>query len=96
MKVKLGKRMGWCAGTVSIFLIVLALAVGLTGCGSTPEPDAPLPYALSVHSTAGGWLDIVQVTAGYYHTVGLKSDGSVVAVGLNTDGECDVEAWNLS
>jgi Divergent InlB B-repeat domain/Regulator of chromosome condensation (RCC1) repeat len=53
MKMKLGKGM---VGTVSIFLIVLALAVGLTGCGSTPEYDAPLPYALSIHSTTGGYV----------------------------------------
>ncbi len=30
---------------------------------------------------AGGWMDITQVAAGRYHTVGLKSDGTVVAVG---------------
>jgi len=29
--------------------------------------------------------------AGYYHTVGLKSDGTVVTVGNNTCGQCDVE-----
>jgi len=28
-----------------------------------------------------GWKDIVQVAAGSYHTVGLKKDGTVVAVG---------------
>jgi len=27
------------------------------------------------------------------HTVGLKNDGTVVAVGDNYDGECDVEGW---
>ena len=27
------------------------------------------------------------------HTVGLKSDGTVVAVGLNNYGQCDVEGW---
>jgi alpha-tubulin suppressor-like RCC1 family protein len=33
------------------------------------------------------------VAAGYYHTVGLKSDGRVVAVGINSYGECDVGQW---
>ena len=33
------------------------------------------------------------ISAGYYHTVGLKADGTVVAVGLNTYGQCDVEDW---
>ena len=27
------------------------------------------------------------------HTVGLKSDGTVVAVGENDDGQCDVSEW---
>jgi len=42
-----------------------------------------------------GWSDIVQVAAGDYHTVGLQSDASVVAVGANWFGECDVETWDL-
>ena len=33
------------------------------------------------------------VAAGGYHTVGLKSDGTVVAVGLNTSEQCDVGSW---
>jgi hypothetical protein len=38
-------------------------------------------------------MDIVQVTAGGYHTVGLKSDGTVVGVGHNSAGECNVSGW---
>jgi len=33
------------------------------------------------------------VAAGGYHTVGLKSDSTVVAVGDNYDGQCDVGGW---
>jgi len=33
------------------------------------------------------------VAAGWYHTVGLKADGTVVAVGDNDDGQCDVPGW---
>jgi len=33
------------------------------------------------------------VAAGYRHTVGLRSDGTVVAVGENYSGECDVDGW---
>ncbi|MCR4614529.1 MAG: TIR domain-containing protein [Clostridiales bacterium] len=33
------------------------------------------------------------VSAGDDHTVGLKADGTVVAVGDNDDGQCDVENW---
>ncbi len=27
------------------------------------------------------------------HTVGVKSDGTVVAVGNNEEGQCDVDNW---
>jgi len=33
------------------------------------------------------------VAAGWYHTVGLKSDGTVVAVGDETFGRCNVDGW---
>jgi cupin superfamily acireductone dioxygenase involved in methionine salvage len=41
----------------------------------------------------GNWTDIIEVTAGVAHTVGLKSDGTVVAVGENAYGQCDVGNW---
>jgi alpha-tubulin suppressor-like RCC1 family protein len=40
-----------------------------------------------------GWFDITQVAAGWYFTVGLKSDGTVVAVGNNYNGQCNVGNW---
>ena len=33
------------------------------------------------------------VSAGVFHTGGLKSNGIVVAIGENEDGECDVSSW---
>ena len=37
------------------------------------------------------------VSAGIYHTVGLKSDGTVVATAINSNdfdyGQCNVESW---
>lgn len=33
------------------------------------------------------------IAAGRGHTVGLKLDGTVVAVGDNTYGQCDVGSW---
>ncbi|MBR6809502.1 MAG: TIR domain-containing protein, partial [Clostridia bacterium] len=35
----------------------------------------------------------VKVSAGYSHTVGLKADGTVMAVGDNDDGQCNVSSW---
>ncbi len=34
------------------------------------------------------------IAAGYRHTIGLKSDGTVVAVGDNKYGQCDVSGWH--
>ena len=39
------------------------------------------------------WKNIVAISAGDDHTVGLKSDGTVVAVGSNNSGKCRVEDW---
>ena len=33
------------------------------------------------------------LSAGYDHTIGLKSDGTVVAVGDNDNGQCNVKDW---
>ena len=33
------------------------------------------------------------ISAGYWHTVGLKADGTVVAVGFNEFGQCDASGW---
>ncbi|MBE6783081.1 MAG: hypothetical protein E7536_03625 [Ruminococcaceae bacterium] len=40
--------------------------------------------------TAG---DSTTISAGGYHTIGLKNDGTVVAVGENWSGECNVSEW---
>ena len=40
-----------------------------------------------------GWIDIVAIAAGTNHTIGLKSDGTVVAVGWNEYGQCNVSDW---
>ena len=39
------------------------------------------------------WSNIAAISAGEYHTVGLKSNGTVVAVGRNDVGQCDVSGW---
>ena len=47
-----------------------------------------------------GWSGVAegaepQVSAGWRHTVGLNTDGTVVAVGGNDYGQCDVSGWDL-
>ena len=34
------------------------------------------------------------LAAGGFHTVGIRSDGTVVATGWNYYGQCDVDSWN--
>ena len=40
-----------------------------------------------------GWSDIIQVSAGWDHAVALRGDGTVVATGNNSCGQCDVDGW---
>jgi alpha-tubulin suppressor-like RCC1 family protein len=54
---------------------------------STGRYYSPLEFEV------GDWTDIIQVAAGAGHTVGLKSDGTVVAVGYNEYGCCNVGGW---
>ena len=37
----------------------------------------------------------MEIAAHSWYTVGLKSDGTVVACGSNSDGQCDVSDWKL-
>lgn len=39
------------------------------------------------------WRDIVAISTSDSHTVGLKSNGTVVAVGNNNYGQCNTENW---
>jgi serine/threonine protein kinase len=39
------------------------------------------------------WDNLTQLAMGKYHTVGLRSDGTVYACGNNLDGQCDVSDW---
>lgn len=36
---------------------------------------------------ANNWRDVIAITAGEFHTVGLKKDGTVIAVGDNSGGQ---------
>ena len=40
------------------------------------------------------WTDIISVSVGSGHVVGLRSDGTVVACGNNYDNQCSVENWS--
>ena len=47
----------------------------------------------------GTWTDIVAITTGPSHTIGLRKDGSVIATKYTGDeehdlGQCNVSGWN--
>ncbi|MCK5181671.1 MAG: hypothetical protein KAQ73_03940, partial [Dehalococcoidia bacterium] len=65
--------------------------------GSIGDADAAMTYIImtSNYSITADFVPkcTPMVAAGGVHTVGLKSNGRVVAVGLNDDGQCDVGDW---
>ncbi len=40
------------------------------------------------------WQDIVAISVGKDHIVGLKSDGSVLCTWPNVNGQCNTEDWS--
>lgn len=42
-----------------------------------------------------GCRNIVALAASTVNTIGLKADGTVVAVGGNTLGQCEVSDWRI-
>ena len=60
-----------------------------------------LPQAVALYRKAGEAEKAMElycpftarIAAGSNHTVGLKADGTVVAVGDNDDGQCNVSGW---
>ena len=53
----------------------------------------PVVWNYDGRCDVSSWTDIVAVSAGVEHTVGLKADGTVVAVGGGVDGRRDVSKW---
>jgi alpha-tubulin suppressor-like RCC1 family protein len=65
----------------TLFAVVLMVSLGLVTAVPVLADASP------------GWTNITRVAAGQEYTVGLKSDGTVVAVGHNDFGQCDVGGW---
>ena len=45
-------------------------------------------------SDTNDWNNVIAVSAGFLHTVGLKNDKTVIAVGHNDENQCDVSNWS--
>lgn len=39
------------------------------------------------------WSDVTAISCAVAHVVALRADGTVLATGTNTDGECNVQSW---
>jgi alpha-tubulin suppressor-like RCC1 family protein len=61
-------------------------------CASSPPQLTPRGVSFAASFMVG--VDPM-VVAGAAHTVGLKADGRVVAVGQNAEGQCEVGGWTL-
>ena len=53
------------------------------------------PYVITPTEAVDDSLPIngIILSASYYHSVGVKSDGTVIAIGSNDEGQCDVSGW---
>ncbi|MCD8089247.1 MAG: hypothetical protein LUD81_01235, partial [Clostridiales bacterium] len=82
-----GKAGGYCT-----------LSVGNAHIAAVKENGGAVAAGSSRHDRGqcdvGGWSDIVSVSAGNWHTIGLKTDGTVVAAGDQEKGRCDGGGWS--
>ena len=65
-------------------------AIGFSSLGKYKDAQSRSRELWNGLGNAGLWES---VSAGSVHTVGLKSDGTVVAVGRNKEDQCDVSGW---
>jgi len=71
------------------FSVIGLTAHGTALAGLTP-PDMWPDYG---QGNVGAWSNLRAVAAGDSHTVGLRSNGTVVATGYNYFGQCNVSNW---
>jgi hypothetical protein len=64
---------------------------GIFGDANAADTTFTMP-GQAVTVTANLQVDQMVATGGY-HTVGLEAEGTVIATGLNTSGQCDVDDW---
>jgi hypothetical protein len=77
--------------TASMLNTAPVIAQGQVTPMVAPDTVASAENYYSAECDVGDWTDIIQVAAGYSHTVGLKSDGTVVATGAETE----LAKWDL-
>ena len=71
---------------IKVILLILIICVVLAAI--------TVLYIINTRNLSNsGWQNVTAVSAGNSHTVGLRKDGTVVAVGWNYYGQCNVEDW---
>ena len=79
---------------LTALLMTLILVFACVGCSSDSEKEkAGVGDSVNQSSTLT-FEECNTISAGYYHTVALKQDGTVVAVGDNKYGQCNIDGWS--
>ena len=73
-------------------LMALLLILASFGCSSGSDKGDEKDDDKKT-STSWNFASRDTISIGYNHIVALKSDGTVVAVGDNEDGQCNVSGW---
>ena len=52
-------------------------------------------YSYDGRCDTGSWVNVTEIAAGGYYSIGLKDDGTLYAVGDNEENQCDVGSWDI-
>lgn len=66
---------------------------GNTSVAGLKKDGTVVLYDCDGISLSSNWKDIVQISMGRGHLLGLKRDGTVLAAGKNDKGQCGVSGW---
>ena len=78
---------------LTVFFIFFASALALVALSSkAPAQSGIVGWGVQVFDSRWNEEAFVEIAAGAYHGVARRSDGSVVAWGYNTYGQCNVPA----
>ena len=98
------KKKWWLAAVAAVAVVAMIAIAGTHGRKTVQTTSKPtsVPTAVSTATvtptatpepTATPKAPIVAVSAGKYHTIGLRSDGTVIATGKSGQDQCDVSEW---
>ena len=90
-----------------LFMLVLVFLFGFNACannevviksddeGTTSKQEKAREMVIIGENVSNSeeWNEVIQVATSPYHSIGLKSDGTVVSTGNNEYGQCNVDTW---